>query len=141
MPLGALGGLRRGLARPSLTRALCPQSPCTGRHGYGTTEQVACQPQTPEAGRPPRETRSASNAGRRGPAASPLGTPGGGEGVDNETARREFERRLLGRVLHDCDGNRSETARRLHTKRTRLNYRLGHLGLERGGRGRCLPPL
>jgi DNA-binding NtrC family response regulator len=49
---------------------------------------------------------------------------------DYETTLRDFERRLLGRTLHDCGGNRSETARRLNLKRTRLAYRLRHLGLD-----------
>jgi DNA-binding NtrC family response regulator len=50
--------------------------------------------------------------------------------LDYTTAMRDFERRLLGGTLHDCDGNRSAAARRLNLKRTRLTYRLRHLGLE-----------
>jgi len=49
---------------------------------------------------------------------------------DYETTLREFERRLLTRALHDAGGNRSAAARHLNIKRTRLNYRLRHLGLE-----------
>jgi DNA-binding NtrC family response regulator len=50
--------------------------------------------------------------------------------LDYETTLRDVERRLLERTLRECGGNRSETARRLNIKRTRLTYRLRHLGLE-----------
>jgi DNA-binding NtrC family response regulator len=50
--------------------------------------------------------------------------------ADYETILREVERRLLSRALRQSGGNRSEAARRLKIKRTRLNYRLKHLGLE-----------
>jgi len=61
---------------------------------------------------------------------SQSGLPMAAVEVDYETSLRDFERRLLGRALQESDGNRSEAARRLHMKRTRLNYRLRHLGLE-----------
>lgn len=61
---------------------------------------------------------------------SSAGLPAAAMEVDYETALREFERRLLDRALHEAGGNRSEAARRLHMKRTRLNYRLRHLGLK-----------
>lgn len=49
---------------------------------------------------------------------------------DYETTLRDVERRLLSRTLQECGGNRSAAARRLNIKRTRLTYRLRHLGLE-----------
>ncbi len=61
--------------------------------------------------------------------ASPAGLMAGPYEAGYEAVLRDVERRLLSRVLRECGGNRSETARRLQMKRTRLNYRLKRLGL------------